>query len=53
MAGRLDEARSACAAYLEANPTTRLSTIGRYLVYRRAGDVEKYLDAFRLAGMPA
>ncbi len=53
MAGRLDEARAACAEYLEANPSMRLATVRRYLVYRRAEDVEKYLEAFRLAGMPA
>jgi tetratricopeptide (TPR) repeat protein len=52
MAGHLDEARQACAAYQQAYPGVRISIIKERLVLRRADDVERVVRALRLAGMP-
>jgi adenylate cyclase len=52
MAGHRDAARQACAAYQQAYPGMRISSIKKRMVVRRAEDVEKVVRAMRLAGMP-
>jgi TolB-like protein/class 3 adenylate cyclase/Flp pilus assembly protein TadD len=52
MAGRIEEARQAWAVARQIDPTQRISTgvVNRWL--RRRQDVQRYTEAFRIAGMP-
>jgi hypothetical protein len=52
MAGRIAEARRACDAVLQAEPTLRISGIQDKTPFRRREDVEKLGQAYRLAGVP-
>jgi TolB-like protein len=53
MSGRLDEARRTMAEFVRARPQVRLSNIGDWMPpYRRPEDVERFVEACRLAGMP-
>jgi TolB-like protein/Tfp pilus assembly protein PilF len=49
MSGRVQEARDICARAIELHPTARIST---WRLYRRPEHVEKWAQAFRIAGMP-
>lgn len=51
MAGRIAEARRACGAVLQIDPTLRISAING-TSFRRLEDVEKLGQAWRLAGVP-
>jgi TolB-like protein/class 3 adenylate cyclase len=52
VAGRLDEARQACAAALRIDPTQRISVSNARAPFRRPQDIDKLAQAFRIAGMP-
>lgn len=52
VAGRIDEARHACAAALRIDPTQRISLSNARAPFRRPQDVDKLEGAFRIAGMP-
>ncbi|MHB8269002.1 adenylate/guanylate cyclase domain-containing protein [Bradyrhizobium sp.] len=52
VAGRIDEARQACAAALRIDPTQRISVSNARAPFRRREDIEKLEQAFRIAGMP-
>jgi adenylate cyclase len=52
VAGRIDEARQACAAALRIDPTQRISVSNARAPFRRPQDVDKLEQAFRIAGMP-
>jgi TolB-like protein len=52
MAGRIDEARQACAAALRIDPTQRISVSNARAPFRRPQDIDKLEQAFRIAGMP-
>ena len=51
MSGRIEEARCACDAVLQADPALRISGI-KSAPFRRLEDVEKLSQAWRLAGVP-
>jgi len=53
MAGRIEEARQAWAVARQIDPTQRISTgvINRWLL-RRPQDIQRYIEAFRMVGMP-
>ncbi len=51
MAGRIAEARRACDAILQADPTLRISGIAT-TPFRRLEDIEKLEQAWRIAGVP-
>jgi adenylate cyclase len=51
--GRLDEARRAMAEFVRARPTMRLSNLNEeFGPFRRPGDIERFLDGLRRAGLP-
>jgi TolB-like protein/class 3 adenylate cyclase len=52
IAGRVGEARQACALALRLDPTQRISAIKIRVPLRRPEHVEKLAEAFRIAGMP-
>jgi TolB-like protein len=52
MAGRIAEARRACDAVLQAEPTLSVSGIQNKTPFRRREDVEKLGQAYRVAGIP-
>jgi len=53
MSGRLDEARRTMADFVRARPQVRLSNFADWLgPLRRPEDIERYIEALRLAGMP-
>jgi adenylate cyclase len=52
VAGRIDEARQACAAALRIDPTQRISVSNARAPFRRREDIEKLEQGFRIAGMP-
>jgi TolB-like protein/class 3 adenylate cyclase/Flp pilus assembly protein TadD len=52
VAGRIDEARQACAAALRIDPTQRISVSNARAPFRRPQDIDKLEGAFRIAGMP-
>jgi adenylate cyclase len=52
VAGRIDEARQACAAALRIDPTQRISVSNARAPFRRPQDIDKLEQAFRIAGMP-
>jgi TolB-like protein/class 3 adenylate cyclase/Tfp pilus assembly protein PilF len=52
LAGHLDAARQLVDRYRELDPTARLAKMREWWWFRGGEDVEKYLEGFRLAGMP-
>jgi TolB-like protein/class 3 adenylate cyclase len=52
MAGRIEEARQACAAALRIDPTQRISVSNARAPFRRQQDIDKLDQGFRIAGMP-
>ena len=52
MSGRVEEARKACVLALQLNPTLRISEIKQIAPFRKAEDIERLEQAFRIAGMP-
>jgi TolB-like protein/class 3 adenylate cyclase/tetratricopeptide (TPR) repeat protein len=52
VAGRIDEARQACAAALRIDPTQRISVSSARAPFRRQQDIDKLEQGFRIAGMP-
>ena len=52
MTGRIAEARRACDAVLQAEPTLSISGIQNRTPLRRREDIEKLEQAYRLAGIP-
>jgi tetratricopeptide (TPR) repeat protein len=52
MSGRVEEARQACMLALQLDPTQRISRTEDFGPFRRAEDIERLVQAFRIAGMP-
>ena len=52
MSGRVEEARQACMLALQLDPTLRISRIKDVAPFRRAEDIERLAQAYRIAGMP-
>ena len=52
MVGRIDEARRACDGCLKIEPTFRISEIAIRTPFRRAEDIERLSQAYRIAGVP-
>jgi hypothetical protein len=52
LAGRIAEARRACDAVLQIDPTFRISGIRSRTPFRRLEDIEKLGQAYRIAGVP-
>jgi len=52
LAGHLDMARQLVGRYRELDPDARLTKMREWWWFRGGEDVEKYLEGFRLAGMP-
>jgi TolB-like protein/class 3 adenylate cyclase len=52
MSGRVEEARQTCVFALQLDPTQRISGIEDRAPFRRAEDIERFAQAFRIAGMP-
>jgi TolB-like protein len=52
MSGRVEEARQACALAMQLDPTQRISGTKDRAPFRRAEDIERLAQAFRIAGMP-
>ncbi|MBT1517183.1 winged helix-turn-helix domain-containing protein [Bradyrhizobium sp. SRL28] len=52
MSGRVEEARKACMLALQLDPTLRISRIKDVVPLRRAEDIERLAQAFRIAGLP-
>ncbi|MEH2558629.1 TolB-like protein/tetratricopeptide (TPR) repeat protein [Bradyrhizobium algeriense] len=52
LAGRIAEARRACDAVLQLDPTLRISGIRSRTPFRRLEDIEKLGQAYRIAGVP-
>src|SRR5258707_704672 len=51
MAGRVEEARQAWAVARQLDPTQRISIVLKRW-FRRPQDIQRYAEAFRIAGMP-
>jgi len=51
-AGRIDQARQACAVAMRIDPTQRISVSNARAPFRRSEDIDKLAQAFRIAGMP-
>ena len=52
MSGRVEEARQACMLALQLDSTQRISRIKDFGPFRKAEDIERLAQAFRIAGMP-
>ena len=52
MSGRVQEAQQACKLALQMDPTQRISRTKDIGPFRRAEDIERLAQAFRIAGMP-
>ncbi|WP_249790869.1 adenylate/guanylate cyclase domain-containing protein [Bradyrhizobium sp. SRL28] len=52
MSGQVEEAREAGVRAMQLDPTLRISGIKNSAPYRRAEDIEKLAQAFRIAGVP-
>jgi hypothetical protein len=52
MAGRIDAAQLACAAYQQFDPAARVSNVNDRLALSRDEDIEKFARGLRLAGLP-
>jgi hypothetical protein len=51
MAGRIEEAQRALAAYQAIDPEARISNLRSVMMFRMDTDFEKYAEGFRRAGM--
>jgi adenylate cyclase len=51
LAGHVETARQLLVRYRELDPDARLAKMREWWWFRHEGDVEKYLEGFRLAGM--
>jgi adenylate cyclase len=52
VAGRIDDARQACAVAMRIDPAQRISISSVRAPFRRPQDIDKLAQAFRIAGMP-
>jgi hypothetical protein len=52
LAGRIEEAEKAIARLRELDPALRVSNIGDRIPFRQSGDLAKYADGLRKAGLP-
>jgi adenylate cyclase len=52
MAGRVEEARRVWAVARQIDPTQRISTVIKRYHFRRPQDIQRFVEAFRIAGMP-
>ena len=52
MSGRIEEAREICARLMQLNPPPRISRFRDRTPFRRAQDIDRLAQAFRIAGMP-
>jgi adenylate cyclase len=52
MSGRIEEAREICARSMQRNPAPRISRMKDRTPFRRAEDIERLAQAYRIAGMP-
>src|SRR5689334_3073508 len=52
LAGSIEDAKRACALYLQLHPKTRLSVIKERMLCVRHEDVQKYVTGLLLAGLP-
>jgi TolB-like protein/class 3 adenylate cyclase len=52
MSGHLEKARQACALALQLDPTQRIAEVKDRTLFRRAQDIERLAQAYRIAGMP-
>jgi TolB-like protein/Tfp pilus assembly protein PilF len=52
MSGRVEDARQACKLALQLDPTQRISQIKDFAPFRRAEDIDRLVEAYRIAGMP-
>jgi TolB-like protein len=50
--GHLEKARQTCALALQLDPTQRIARMKDLTLFRRAQDVERLAQAYRIAGMP-
>ena len=50
--GRLDAARAEVSAYLKINPALTIGQVRRIVPFAKEGDLERYLDLLRRAGLP-
>jgi hypothetical protein len=52
LSGRVEAAREICARLMQLNPALRISRIRARTEFRRAEDIERLAQAYRIAGMP-
>jgi TolB-like protein/class 3 adenylate cyclase len=52
VSGRIEEAREICARLIQWNPALRISRIRARTPFRRAEDIGRLAQAYRIAGMP-
>jgi TolB-like protein/class 3 adenylate cyclase len=52
MSGRIEEAGEICVRLMQLNPALRISRIKERTRFRRAEDIERLAQAYRIAGMP-
>jgi adenylate cyclase len=52
MSGRVEAAREICARLMQLKPTLRISRIKDRTPYRRAEDIDRLAQAYRIAGVP-
>jgi len=52
MSGRIEEAREICARLTQLNQPPRISGVRDRTPFRRAQDIDRLAQAFRIAGMP-
>jgi tetratricopeptide (TPR) repeat protein len=52
MSGRIEEAREICARLMQLKPPPQISRIRDRIPLRRAQDIDRLAQAFRIAGMP-
>jgi tetratricopeptide (TPR) repeat protein len=52
LTGRADDARASYEMYRHRFPGARLSNIRQWMTLRRDDDIQKFIEGFRLAGMP-
>jgi adenylate cyclase len=52
LAGHVDAARQAWAAYRQIDPDARISNHGEWMPFQRGEDVEMFVKGLRLAGLP-
>jgi len=52
LTGRVDEARRTYAVYRQIDPEMRLSNLGQRFSFRRREDLQKFIDALALVGVP-